>query len=99
MSEIKPAMTPEQWKEVLADTLVDQVEQMHSAMTGTDVRHACAARDLHGQPFGFTWDDVDFLREAARTWYYTDSDDRPQPILDSLADRIAALLPPRDGAK
>lgn len=60
-------------------------------------RHALAALALHGQPFGFTWEDVDLLREEARSEYAIPDGMgfTGQELLD-LADRIAALLPPRD---
>ena len=34
----------------------------------TEDRHAVAALALHGQPFGFTWEDVDDETDAARYW-------------------------------
>jgi len=58
-----------------------------------DDRHALAALCLHGQPFGFTWEDVDLLQEAAiKGRSVTDG---PDPDFWGLADRIEALLPPR----
>ena len=77
-----------------------------SHVLGKDL-HALAALALHGQPFGFTWEDVDALRydaEQARRlavlhagrWY---GDMHELEVrLSSIADRIAALLPPRDEA-
>ena len=53
-------------------------------------RHALAALALHGQPFGFTWDDVELLEGCAELL--------PSPArisLRSIADRLASLLPPR----
>lgn len=52
-------------------------------------RHALAAFALYGQPFGFTREDVEALRAEA---YARHDDDGKR--LASLADRIAALLPP-----
>jgi hypothetical protein len=59
-------------------------------------RHAIAALALHGQPFGFTWEDVDWLRAMA-DWAeeYGVAADGPAWV-NALADRIAALLPPRE---
>ena len=57
--------------------------------------NALAAFCLHGQPFGFTWEDVDDSRQAAyvaRTSYRGVEAAR----YDSLADRIEALLPPKE---
>lgn len=63
-------------------------------------RHALAALALHGQPFGYTWEMVDAIRECARTH---DAEHGDGPIADAVvaqaraaADRIAALLPPRE---
>jgi hypothetical protein len=61
-------------------------------------RHALAALALHGQPFGFTWDDVVAAKEAAfelRMMQNRPAADR----LDDLANRIASLLPPREEGK
>lgn len=51
--------------------------------------HGIAAFALHGQPFGFTREDVAMLR------VFASPPDAPAftPLLD-LADRIEALLPP-----
>ncbi|MBI4408631.1 MAG: hypothetical protein HY561_02905 [Gemmatimonadetes bacterium] len=59
-------------------------------------RHALAALALHAQPFGFSWTDVDALVEAigcAAEVGHANVGVR----LYNLADRIAALLPPREG--
>lgn len=65
---------------------------------GTDLQ-AVAALCLYGQPFGFGWEDVEALRHAAAGYLSGDFIGRAGPdagvALDSLADRIAALLPPR----
>jgi hypothetical protein len=72
-----------------------------------DARHALAALALHGQPFGFTWDDVDRLRRrAADAEAAHDNPESPMRgewavyeemlAFAGLADRIAALLPPQD---
>lgn len=57
-------------------------------------RHKAAALCLHGQTFGFSWEDVDELRLQSRClpgrlWQVSDH-------YNDLADRIAALLPPRE---
>lgn len=65
-------------------------DQSQSVDVPADIRHAVAALTLHGQPFGFTWADVDLLRNRMTP---------PTPrdlALGELADRIAALLPPRE---
>ena len=59
-------------------------------------RHAVAAMALHGQPFGFTHEDVRLLRNSAdnvvsdSNWHYADAE-----ALNALADRIEKLLPPK----
>lgn len=59
-----------------------------------DDRHALAALALHDQPFGFTWEDVDALRCGA-DMIEDEWGGEPAPDLLNLADRIAALVPPR----
>lgn len=59
-------------------------------------RHQLAALALHGQPFGFTREDVVFLRRVAED-EYTATGARLLPHgerLLALAARIEALLPP-----
>ncbi len=58
-------------------------------------KHAVAALALHGQPFGFTRADVEALNNAwcAVKGYHSGSEEDARQ-LESLRDRIAALLPP-----
>jgi hypothetical protein len=59
-------------------------------------RHALAALCLHGQPFGFTREDVKLCRLVI-PWIYQRWDESVRPEMDaleSLASRIEALLPP-----
>lgn len=95
MSEIKPALTPEQWerREASFFGINMRLEEDGVGFGVADCetifddeeRHALAALCLHEQPFGFTRDDVDELWSAiANGW----------DGLKSLADRIEALLPP-----
>lgn len=56
--------------------------------------HAIAALALHGQPFGFTRDDLAALRQACK--YQWGLNRQEESVLYSLAARIAALLPPED---
>ena len=71
------------------------------------LRHALAALCLYGQPFGFTQEDVDALLsnlhddDCGALWALYDHEctcHRSPTIarLQSLAARIAALLPPSD---
>jgi hypothetical protein len=92
--ETRPALTPEEWQGSL---------RMGG---GERDRHALAALFLHGQPFGFTWDDVELLRIASRVADRNARQGmgdtyRPELAhgarrLEALRDRIAALLPPRE---
>lgn len=59
-------------------------------------RHAIAALALHGQPFGFTREDVEVLRCAQSVLDTLDGYDDESIGCGSLAARIAALLPPED---
>ena len=79
---VKHATTPEEWERQIA------AENDAEATA----RHAAAALAIINGQGGFTWDDVAILRSIAHS--------RPdgtyeQETLTSLADRIAALLPPR----
>lgn len=59
--------------------------------------HALAALALHGQPFGFTRGDVELVRDCiGMEWDRGTRDqcDQMERRLESLAARIAALLPP-----
>lgn len=61
--------------------------------------HAVAALVLRGQPFGFTWEMVDALRMVTpaepETWHDAYA---YRHELRAAVERVAALLPPRDGA-
>ena len=95
MSEVKPALMAEEWDMIQQmdvvicarlprrDLLIDLPEEPAA-------RHATAAVALHGQPFGFTWEDVDGLRMVAQSHEAFGS------AIEDVADRIAALLPPRE---
>ena len=65
---------------------------------GSGQRHGLAALCLHNQPFGFTREDVRYLRACADIvgevqggHYHTEEGE-----LHRIADRIEALLPPED---
>lgn len=87
----KPALTAEEWEAVDsgASALAD-ITQDYDA-------HSAAAVLLHDQPFGFTWEDERGLRATAKLLRNLGSpyNDNVSKIL-KLADRIAALLPPRE---
>lgn len=97
---IKPALTPDEWagraiqsgrgRARIADGGALEAEGELDASR----RHALAALALHGQPFGFTWKDVDLIRSTVLADDFHSPDD--WFVLQRLADRIAALLPPRE---
>lgn len=108
----KPALTEEEWGKLGCGTKGARPQRVEfddegylvvhdgweTALPSSDVWHALAALCLHGQPYGFTWEDVDILRREAgfaddehRNGFHPETEAR----LLSLADRIAALLPPR----
>lgn len=101
MSKVKPALTPEEWLTYapLNRPLAHQVP-----VVAHDNTHAAAALALHGQPYGFTWDDYHELVDQAHQIemdygppeYLLPEPKRQVEALRSLAARIAALLPPRE---
>lgn len=103
--EIRPALTPEGWATMERVGFVAaggaKLEGGVLSLYETDggeldpsERHELAALALHDQPFGFSWEDVDRLRGACLDERGTET---TEAQLHDLADRIAALLPPRDG--
>lgn len=133
MSEVKPALTPEEWlaprimfrpgkaqgKAVWMDegygieilTRPDSTRPHTIRPTKEDwacvfdgswsvpldaiTRHKLAALALHQQPFGFTHEDVDLLREMALFKMASIEERRFGVTLESIASRIESLLPPR----
>jgi hypothetical protein len=99
---VKKALSDEEWRagkvaragegaSLLCDeSAVLAFSSWEGAMLQGDMRLAAAALCLHGQPFGFTHDDVELLRYIASGMLDYDY----EPVQD-LADRIEALLPPR----
>ena len=98
MSEIRPALSADEWDMIQQmdvvicarlprrDLLIDLPEEPAA-------RHATAAVALHGQPFGFTWEDVATLQES-RCFYASGGSLDLIDRMESLEARIAALLPP-----
>ena len=89
---MKPALTREEWEVEQSFPLSpgDWVEYFYD--TPEDL-HALAARCLHNQSFGFHREDVANIRDAL-IFKYREPDDERNEQLESLADRIEALLPP-----
>lgn len=92
MSETKPALTADMWHEALRDraAFAAALQKAWGDEVWRENDHALAALALFQQPFGFTWEDVDELHNEIMRGYLLRPDD-----IASLADRIAALLPPR----
>ena len=96
--KIEPALTAEEWARIHAGEWHEEVLadlDRHSA-------HARAALALHGQPFGFTREDVELLRKIGPfvDRQIIDRDAGAYEWLGALmplADRIEALLPPALG--
>ena len=84
---IRPALTPEEWREWLDYVAVAGVE-----FRG-DERRKLAAYLLEGQKFGFTREDVKLLRDEAEGEWNGDQMPVGRQLL-KLAARIEALLPP-----
>ncbi len=57
-------------------------------------KHGIAAANLHGQPFGFTHEDVELLTGGDIDTHYAADHKVIDEHLRSLAQRISALLPP-----
>ena len=102
---MKPAMTREEWDRALChscqeNALASTVGMREDlAAPGTPdcvaaYNHATAALCLHNQPFGFHREDVANIRDAL-IFKYREPDDERNEQLESLADRIEALLPPK----
>lgn len=102
---LTPAMTPEEWKAArrYPPGVVYGFED--GAEEGVMSRHRMAAMCLYNQPFGFTREDVALLRKRAQSLYSESVNGYPDSaylgrlkaegeVYDSLANRIASLLPP-----
>lgn len=98
---VEVALAPEDWADLRVhategEARIDEggVLRAEGAFRG-DERRALAALALQGEPLGFTWHDVDFIRATVL------ADDLHSPddwfVLQRLGERIAALLPPREG--
>ena len=102
---VRPALTPEEWASVESPSeayWVEPVTGIGIGYTNGQFRtgdlcnpftpHQLAALCLHGQPFGFTREDVRVLHFVMMQ--FTPETDGWDDDLTSLADRIEALLPP-----
>lgn len=97
---MKPALTAGEW-----DTFLKRLPP-HTTHTPREIAHSRAARELYGRPFGFGPEDVLFCLasgDAVRQRMKDTRDDETREamgvlagVADSLGERIAALLPPRE---
>ena len=91
---MKPALTKEEW-----DRQRGLVYDVGPEREWSGRPHGLAALCLHGQPFGFTREDVKVLSRASeyalRQWGPVVAG-QDIAMLSSLADRIEALLPPEE---
>ena len=98
MSEIKSALTAEEWTAWLKDgaRVPEMVDACYTAVFGGRARdgsrHAQAAVALHGQSFGFTRDMLRALRELGHPSQTIEDMD----LANVAIDRIEALLPPEE---
>lgn len=105
---ISPALTPQEWRESQA-TVRGPLDDIMTDDDGyirplkPDRLHAIAAVALYGQPFGFTREELDALRqhvtscgEYGYACYCTVVDHERQ---QSALAKIAALLPPEAHAQ
>lgn len=101
-AKIQPALTAKEWEDLQRDSTGDDAflefpipADDRSEYFGRP--HEIAARCLYLQLFGFTREDLTLLREAIQTcaseWRMYDVE-ADVAKLNSLADRIEALLPP-----
>ena len=94
--KIKPALTPEEWATfqivvIDYDGVLVRVRYLAHMPPG-GIMQKIAAACLHKQPFGFTHYDLVKLRDAL-PW-----NEESEAWLNSLIERIQALLPPSPDA-
>lgn len=87
-TDIRPALTPEEW------ALLFDGDISWSGTLLCDNPHGAAAAAIHGQPYGFTREDVRAIRDLVGAWRSWSVMNAKGDHFESIADRIAALLPP-----
>lgn len=99
-SQIGPALTPEDWQSYAP---LDRTLAHHAPARMHDNAHGAAALALHGQPYGFTWNDYEVILDTSNELehdydgpFMSTEQQHQVDTLRSAAARIAALLPPRD---
>ena len=88
---IEPALSAEEWAEY-NNPVVFTDQHVESGCCSCDLgdRHSLAARCLHGQEYGFTWD---MLRALGDNGHYNQTAEDHELAMRALAN-IEALLPP-----
>ena len=108
---MKPALTREEWEhweELIQMEMYDEArdDAVENLCANWGNPQQIAAKCLHNQPFGFTREDVKMLDSVATGLGFQAMDLEAKGIssrlertrqdaLNSLADRIEALLPPK----
>ncbi len=107
--DVKPALTAEEWEGERFETCgADTYDltawrdagayHISAAHCGCEISrehfHKLAALALHGQPFGFTREDVWWIRAINENWAI--DFDGLHKWAASMQSRIEALLPPED---
>ena len=113
--KIQPALSEQEWAAALAHRygtadyaqgITEYAIRAVQHISGDEKRrpHVVAALCLHGEPFGFTWEDVATIRANCDGFQYVarttgaNLDGEVDKLLN-IADRIAALLPPRESGE
>jgi len=111
---IKNALTAEEWKpgkhgqitwKRWTGSQVEKYKMGHMDITNDGYalnakdQHAVAAICLHDQPFGFSWEDVEILRKIPFNEAGCERFVGYGGPYRRLADRIQALLPPKNEAE
>lgn len=106
MPEFARALTDEEWIQFAdsRDVLMKLAEGKRPygptrRFTDEQKMHAVAALALHGQSFGFTRQEHDALTEALRVLQLYLPVGPVTPLVRSVQEKIAALLPPRPPGK
>lgn len=107
--KIEPALTKEEWAghgdvfDGWVDLDMGIIDVRFGGPAGirdeSRERHALAAKLLRGQPFGFTREDVEAIREHVGDGISMEPKPIPTPGAEALWDiaaRIEALLPPEE---
>lgn len=97
---VRPPKQAHSWRTRLQSLLAPRRSKVNTAILNSPEQRAMAALCLHGQSFGFTRADVEWLRNLAYIKPPGGASTRDQKnfsaLADDLARRIEALVPPED---